>query len=116
MRRFSSPPTTPRSRSLAGAGMTLMVRAVLAQRHAVAALVVAEPGGVVPHEQQAAAGRPVEVLDGTRVGDLVRVEALPLVLDLYQGPAEVDPVAHVDLQRRLMLVAVLDGVDAALFP
>src|SRR6516162_4775519 len=59
-------------------------RTVLAKGEAVAAAVVAQPARVVPYQEQAAATGLLEILTGGWIGNTVRIETGPFVLDLGQ--------------------------------
>ena len=83
-------------------------------RQAVAALIVLDLVHNVVNEQDAAPRSPEEIGRVERVWDVARVEALALVFDgeaRFSG-GEVGGDAH--YFRRVVLVAVLDGVDESL--
>src|SRR3954447_225220 len=87
----------------------------LGHRQAVAGRVVGHLGHVVLDEEQAAAARALEVLDGARVGHVAGVEAGALVRDADLEAVVADAAADVDLLAAVELVAVLDGVDDGFF-
>ena len=90
-------------------------RRVFAQANAVALFVVTNSRQVGPHQQQATVGRAFQVLRGERVGDQLRIESRPLILDLGHDAIRAHMVADGDRFAPVSVVAMFMGIDDRFF-
>ena len=102
-------------RTLALHGLLHPVRADLRHADRSASIVVRDLGHVVPHQEQAPAAGPFQVLRRGRVWHVVGIKAGAFIDDLDLEPIRVDAVRNADRLGPVQLVAVFDGVDQGLF-
>lgn len=70
---------------------------------------------VIAHEHESAPTRPFQVLDGGRIGYVLRIKSGPLVLDLDLEAIGSHRVVNMNLLGWIEVIAVLDGVDERFF-
>lgn len=69
----------------------------------------------IAHQQHAPAGGAFEIFIGRRVGKLIGIEAGPFIDDLDPEFLSRHPAGNAHLFRRVVPIAMLDGVDDCFF-
>src|ERR1700730_16193283 len=96
-------------------GRSALAVALLFHHHAAAAVVVFDAVHEVAHQEHSAPAGILDVVDFSRVGKLIGIEAGPLVDDFDPETLRRQTKTHVNQFVLVEAAAVSDGVDQSLF-